>query len=362
MITVGDVFDCIDRFAPFDRAADFDNPGLLAGERDQEARGVLVSLDMTDAALDEARERGANLLVTHHPIIFHPLKKLSGKGLLCRMVREEMAVICAHTNLDVAPEGVSKAIVDALALREVVPLEVTYQEHYHKIVVFVPREQEGAVYDAMTAAGAGTLGGYSGCAFVGEGTGCFLPGEGSHPAVGRPGCHQEVAEVRLEMICPRRLTKQVVKAMLEAHPYELPAYDIFEDKGIAQVGGFGGIGSLIHPMSGHQLASYVKGRLGCGGVRYYAGPGTVSRVAFCGGSGGNYVELAAAKGAQALVTGDVKHDQFLLARELGLTLIDAGHFATENPVLPALARVIRAAFPALPVQVARSSVDTVSYL
>ena len=362
MITVGDVFDCIDRFAPFDRAADFDNPGLLAGERDTQVKGVLVSLDMTHATLDEARDRGANLIVTHHPIIFHPLKKLSGKGLLCRMVREEVAVICAHTNLDVAPQGVNAAIVEALSLKEVSPLDVTYREDYHKIVVFVPREKEGAVYDAMTAAGAGTLGSYSGCAFVCEGTGCFLPGEEAHPAIGVPGCHQEVAEVRLEMICPRRLTKGVVKAMLEAHPYEMPAYDVFEDKGVAQVGGFGGIGSLIHPMNGHQLASYVKGRLGCGGVRYYAAPQPVSRVAFCGGSGGSYVELAAAKGAQALVTGDVKHDQFLLARELGITLIDAGHFATENPVLPLLTGAIREAFPALPVETARTSTDTVSYL
>lgn len=362
MITVGDVFDCIDRFAPFDRAADFDNPGLLAGERETEVKGVLVSLDMTEATLDEARDRGANLIVTHHPIIFHPLKKLSGKGLLCRMIRDGVAVICAHTNLDVAPEGVSAAITQALSLKNVTPLDVTYQENYHKIVVFVPREKEGAVYDAMTAAGAGTLGSYSGCAFVAEGTGCFLPGEGSHPAVGTPGCHQEVAEVRLEMICPRRITKQVVKAMLDAHPYEMPAYDIFEDKGIAQVGGFGGVGSLIHPMNGHQLASYVKGRLGCGGVRYCAAPQPVSRVAFCGGSGGSYVELAAAKGAQALVTGDVKHDQFLLARELGITLIDAGHFATENPVLPILARAIRTQFPTLAVETSRTSTDTVSYL
>ncbi len=362
MTTVKEIYNAIDGFAPFKRAESWDNVGLLVGDPAAEVGGVLLSLDMTSDTLEEAHALGCNLIVTHHPVIFEPLKALTASSLIYRAARRGISVICAHTNLDVAGYGVNFALADVLGLSLTAPLDVTAEEPYNKIIVFVPPQASEAVYEAMTAAGAGSLGRYGGCAFLSRGEGRFLPLEGANPAQGRVGVPEQTEELRLEVIAPEGATAAVVSAMLAAHPYETPAYDVFENKALARRVGLGLVGSLPEKMTPDQLAFWVQKRLGAKGLRYYAAKGPVERVAVCGGSGGSLLAKAIAKGAQALVTGDVKHNVFLEAKQLGVTLIDAGHFATENVVLPLLASQLEAARPGLPVRIARSSVDVLSYL
>ena len=362
MATVKEVYNAIDSFAPFKRAEDWDNVGLLLGDPAAEVSGVLLSLDMTNDTLEEAFALGCNLIVTHHPVIFKPLKALTADSLIYRATRRGISVICAHTNLDVAGYGVNFALADILGLSVTSPLDVLAEEPYNKIAVFVPPQAAEAVYEAMTAAGAGTLGNYAGCAYTSLGEGRFLPLEGANPAIGTVGKPERTEELRLEMIAPEEATPAVVAAMLAAHPYETPAYDVLENKALARRVGLGLVGNLPERMSPDQLAYWVQKRLGAKGLRYFAAKTPVERVAVCGGSGGSLLSKAVAKGAQALITGDVKHDVFLEAKRQGITLIDAGHFATENVVLPLLSRQLLLARPELSVRIARTSVDILSYL
>ena len=356
MTTIGAIYSFLDGFAPIARQMSWDNSGLLVGSPEDEVGRVVLALDATGPVVEEAAQKGAQLILSHHPVIFHPLKKVERGTPVYEAIRLGVGILCAHTNLDLAEGGVNDALAEMLSLQKLQPFEIDSQENYVKIVVFTPEAEAGKVAKAMGDAGAGALDAYSHCSFSAGGVGAFLPLEGASPHIGQVGRLEQVEETRVEMILPRGKIPAVVAAMKATHPYEVPAYDLFEDQAVRETISLGRIGELETAFSPREFAQFVKERLQ-GGVRLVEGNRPVKRVAVCGGSGGDLVELAARLGADALVTGDVKHDQLLTAQSLGLTLVDGGHYATEAPVLTKLQEKLQEAFPGVEFLLAQAGKD-----
>ncbi|MDN5347970.1 MAG: hypothetical protein PWP65_1534 [Clostridia bacterium] len=340
-----EIINLVAEYAPPDLAAQWDNVGLLVGDPSQEVRRVLVSLDVTREVIDEALARGANLIISHHPLIFEPLRFLRfdthpGK-LVQQLISENIALYTAHTNLDHADLGVSYHLGLCLGLQEMQVLAPEFQEKYYKLVVFVPQGHEQKVMEALGRAGAGWIGNYSHCTFRALGTGTFLPLEDSSPFIGQKGKLEEVQEYRLETIVPRVCLQKVIRAMIEAHPYEEVAYDVYPLAGAGKARGPGRIGVLPQPEKLGDFAYRVKEALGTEKVAVTGDwEKDVVRVAVCGGAGAGLWPKALQAGADVLVTGDVKYHEARAVSEAGMALIDAGHYATERVIVPALVKYL----------------------
>ena len=323
------ILDAMERIAPRAMAEDWDNPGLLVGSPAQDVARVLVCLDVSEAVIVRAVKERAELIVSHHPLLFRPIKKLrtdlpQGR-MLAQLVKNDIAVFAAHTNLDSAPDGVNDLLAQKLGLVDVEALSETYCEKYTKLVVFVPETHAEAVRAAIGKAGAGQIGNYSHCSFQVKGTGAFLPLEGARPYLGKAGALETVEEVRLEAILPQKIAPRVVRAMLRAHPYEAAAYDLYPLENVVGATGLGRIGRLPQPQPLEAFCSAVKAALGLPQLRLAAGDRDklVKKVALCGGSGADLAAKAAYRGADVFVTGDVKYHDAQKALESGVALIDA---------------------------------------
>jgi len=325
-------------------AESWDNVGLHLGEPEAEVRKVLICLDPDPAALARAAETGAQVLLSHHPLIFHPLKNITSANstgrILLQAARDRIALICAHTNLDRARNGLNDWLAECLGLQGAAPLQCT-QKDLLKLVVFVPGGYEDEVAAALFAAGAGHIGRYDCCSFQGQGTGTFRPGEGTDPFVGRIGALARAAEIRLETVVPQELLPKAIARMRKAHPYEEPAYDVLRLENRREHQGLGRIGSLESEISLRDFVVKVRQELGSSSLRFVGPPDArVRKVALCGGSGASLIGEAIRQGADVLVTADVKYHEAKSALEAGLCLVDAGHFATERLMVPNLRRVL----------------------
>jgi dinuclear metal center YbgI/SA1388 family protein len=329
-------------------AEPWDAVGLVCGDPAAPVQRVHLAVDPVLAVADEAIASGAQLLVTHHPLFLGGTTSVAAtteKGrVVHRLVSAGVALYVAHTNADVADPGVSDALAAALGLRAVSPLDPRPADPVDKLVTFVPSADVDRVLDALAAAGAGTIGDYTRCAFLGDGVGTFRPESGAHPTVGDIGAVTRVAEVRLEVVVPRRLRHDAVRALVGAHPYEEPAYDVVELAAAPSSRGLGRVGDLDAPLTLTEFTAAVAAALPAtaAGVRAAGDPERmVRRVAVCGGSGGELAATAARAGADVLVTADLKHHSTAEAvADTGVALIDAGHWATEWPWLGDLARVL----------------------
>lgn len=325
----------MDMIAPPSLASSWDNVGLLIGDEEAFVSSLLISLDVNHDVIDEAVESGSNLIITHHPVIFSPIKSLNVKNyrenMIHRIIYNKINVFSAHTNLDASQYGINDFLAKKLGLRDVELLEKSYSEKLYKIAVYVPQGYEDRVRDAMISMGAGSLGNYRGCTFSTEGTGTFMPLEGSAPFIGKKGVMEYVKETRIETIASSDNLDAVVDSMLKAHPYEEVAYDVFSLLKCEKEYGFGRIGYLKSPVSLETLCNVVKQVLHIDSVDV-TGPlhKEIKKVAICSGSGGDFIKRAYDAGCDAYITGDIKYHQACDARDMGLSLIDGGHFATEN--------------------------------
>ncbi len=341
------IMAALERLAPRELAAGWDNVGLLVGSPEQEVASLLVTLDVTPEVAERAAADGVDLIVAHHPLIFKNLSAVRTDTPLGRtlatLLAAGVAVYAAHTNLDTADGGVNDCLAARLALTELRPLAVEGRERLLKLAVFVPEDHVEEVRGAITAAGAGYIGNYSHCTFQTAGTGTFMPLAGTEPFIGEQGRLEYAAEYRLETIMPESAAAAVVDAMLKAHPYEEVAYDLYALNNPGRAYGLGRVGRLAAPEPFAAFVRRLKDVLGVEQVRV-AGPADrqVAKVAVCGGSGAGLLAAAAAAGVDVLVTGDVKYHEALDAAGGGLTLVDAGHFATEFPVVGALAAHLEA--------------------
>jgi len=332
------IMDAMERLAPKYLAESWDNVGLLIGSPAQNIDKILVTLDVTSAVVDQAVRDGVNLIITHHPILFTPVKNIrtdlpQGK-ILESLLAAKIAVYAAHTNLDSATGGVNDILAAKFNLQDVKPLAVSYRDKLYKLVVFVPKTHEQVVSEAIWRAGAGQSERYSHCGFASQGIGSFLPLEGAQPFIGRCGSLEQVEEVRLETIVPEKISRRVIKAMLKAHPYEEVAYDLYELMNDSNGLGLGRIGKLPTSMSLHDFTLQVKNALGIDFVSVSGDQDkAIKKVAVCGGSGASLIHKASFAGADVLVTGDVKYHEGQEALAAGIGIVNAGHFATEQPVV-----------------------------
>lgn len=338
-----DIIGALNRLCPMNLAEDWDNVGLQVGEPGAEINKILICLDAEEDAVAEAERCSADLIISHHPLIFRGLKRLTPNDMtgrvLFRAIKNNIAIASVHTNLDRASDGLNDWLATRLGLQDLQPIErLKGGGHFHKIIVYVPVGHEAEVMDALFAGGAGHIGAYDRCSFRTMGTGSFRGASDTQPFIGAAGEYEETEEVRLETIVPTAGISKALNRMLKAHPYEEVAYDLIPLNNIPQDVGLGRIGSLPQPLSLKKIAEQVKSELDTQALRLVGdSEQKIRKVAVCGGSGMSIYADAVRQGADCLVTGDVKFHEAQRARAEGVALIDAGHFATERLMIPELA-------------------------
>ncbi|MBO8136690.1 MAG: Nif3-like dinuclear metal center hexameric protein [Desulfotomaculum sp.] len=332
------IFSMLEKLAPKYMAEEWDNVGLQVGSPEDEVSKVLLTLDVNESTVLEAEENGVQLIISHHPLLFKGIKSINtctpqGK-IISRLIKNNITVYTAHTNLDNAVGGVNSVLAEKLKLENVEILNVTGNENYYKLVVFVPEGYQDAVRKALSEAGAGWIGNYSDCTFQTTGTGTFRPREGTNPFIGQQGQVEHVKEIRLETIIPAGKISAVIKSMIEAHPYEEVAYDIYPLKNEGPAYGLGRVGTLPNALSLSEFVQHVKSVLNLDVVKV-GGPRdkVIKKAAVCGGSAAELWPKALAKGADVYVSGDIKYHTAQDMAAAGLAFIDAGHYGTEVPVI-----------------------------
>lgn len=337
----------MERFAPLHLAMPGDPVGLQIGRMDKPARKVRLALDASPMVIADACRDGVDLLLTHHALLYRPLAKIdtgTARGAaLALALRHDLAVYSAHTNLDIADGGVNDVLTSLLGLRDTQVLERMHVERLRKLVVFVPKTHHQKVLDAVCQAGAGHIGAYSHCTFNTPGEGTFLPLEGTHPFIGEQGTVEHVQEVRLETIVSENQAESVVRAMLQAHPYEEVAYDLYPLEIMGKASGLGRVGNLMVPRRLEDFAQHCRDVLGLSHIRFSGDPEKmVERIAVIGGTGGKWVNKAIERGAEALLTSDCDHHLMAEAWQDGLAIVDATHASLERPVLKRVQEVLAA--------------------
>ena len=333
MTSINHIIQELEAWAPPSLQESYDNAGLITGDGRSMCSGVLISLDCTEAVIDEAVERGCNLVVAHHPPIFKGLKRLTGRTYVERTIIKALkmgvAIYAIHTNLDNVNTGVNKKIADRLGLQNLSILDPK-REVLQSLTFFVPKENTQEVLNALYQVGAGQVGNYDHCSFRSEGTGTFRPNEEANPAIGERGEDEEVGENRVEVIFPAYLAAKVMQALRRAHPYEEVAYFMHRLENTHQEYGAGMVGSLAEPMQPLEFLKMVKEKMEAGCVRYTALPDkAVERIAICGGAGSFLLPKAIAAGADVFITADFKYHEFFDAEER-IVIADIGHYESES--------------------------------
>lgn len=359
---IADLTAALEAFAPPSLAAEWDNVGLLLGDAAGPVERVMTCLTVTPESAAEAIEERAQLIVSHHPILFRPTKKLTAATsegrMLLELARASSAVYSPHTAFDNCAGGINDLLAAKLGLVGIGPLRKTESAPRCKIVVFVPDKDLPRVSDALFAAGAGRIGQYRECSYRLAGTGTFFGTEAANPTVGEKGRREEVAEWRLEVVCPRSGVQDAIAAMRSAHSYEEPAYDIYPLHVEKSGPGEGRIGSLPAPEPLGEFARRVKQALTANAVQTVgAKERSVQRVAVACGAAGEFLADAIAARADVFLTGEMRFHDCLAAQASGIALILPGHHATERPGVEALAEWLRRQFPALHVWASRRERD-----
>ncbi|KUG04743.1 hypothetical protein ASZ90_017882 [hydrocarbon metagenome] len=344
---VKDVVNMIEGYFPLHLAESWDNPGLQIGSCNRPVERVLISLDLDLEILEKALLERADLIITHHPLFFKPMKSINfdmPEGALIKgLIRSDISVYSAHTNLDAGELGLSQVLAERLELQEITPLDNYKREDLLKIVAFVPLPQEEAVRSAMSKAGAGHIGKYSDCSFSTRGQGTFLPGEDTRPFIGEKGRLEEVEEFRLEMVLYKKDLQNVVEALKKAHPYEEAAYDIYHLENEYKLFSMGRKGRLKAPLKLKDLAGLVKQVLQLDGIKVAGDMDTeIKNAAVVSGAGTSLIASVLKQNIDVLVTGDVKYHEAKEAASMGLSVIDAGHQGTEQIVSSHLCNLLSA--------------------
>ncbi len=361
---IAEIIHFLETIAPPSLQESYDNAGLITGSASWECTGIIVSLDATEEVIQEAKAKGANLVIAHHPIVFGGLKKITGKTYVERTVinsiKHDIAIYAIHTNLDNVMEGVNGKMAEKLGLincKILKPKSSTLK----KLYTFVPIAQAEAIRSAIFEAGGGNIGNYSECSFNAAGTGTFNGGEGTNPFVGEPGKRHEEAELKIEVIFPAWLEEQIISSLLQAHPYEEVAYDIVSLDNQLQSVGSGMIGELPNQISEAEFLQLLQKQFGLEVIRHTSFlQKQIKKVALCGGAGSFLTKTAIAAGADVYVTGDVKYHEFFDA-DGRLLLADIGHWESEQFTIDLLADHLSRKFPTFAVLKTGVKTNPVAY-
>jgi dinuclear metal center YbgI/SA1388 family protein len=362
MTTVADVMQELEQIAPLALAEDWDNVGLLLGDPAATIGSVVCCLTVTPEVVDETVETAAEMIVSHHPILFRPVQRLTtatAEGrMILRLMRAGVAVYSPHSAFDNTEDGINALLARRLGLTDVVSLRPAEASRSCKIVVFVPDSDLSRVSDALFTAGAGKIGQYRECSFRLAGTGTFFATDATNPTVGQKGRREDVQEWRLEAVCPEAEVDRVIAAMRKSHSYEEPAYDVYPLRSTASRIGGGRMGTLSGPTTAGELAEFIKGLLKAATVQIVGGPSRpVQRVAIACGAAGEFIGDAVQAQADVLLTGEVRFHECLAAEGQGLGLILPGHYATERCGVEDLAARLERRFPELTVWASKSERD-----
>lgn len=361
---IKEITDYLESLAPLSSQESYDNCGLLVGDASAEVTNALLTLDCTEAIVEEAERKGCNLIIAHHPIVFKGLKKLNGKNYVERTIlsaiRKNIAIYAIHTNLDNYRFGVNHEIAERIGLTNVRILQPK-TEVLSKLAVYCPTTHVNKVAQALFEAGAGRIGNYSECSFEVEGTGAFKPEEGSNPVIGQQGTREQLAETKLEVLCSNHHLNAIVSAMLSAHPYEEVAYDLVPLNNLNSYEGSGMIGSLAQPMPSTDFLQLLKDRFHTGCIRHTAlVRDNIQTVAFCGGSGSFLLPQAIRQKADIYITGDFKYHEFFDA-ENHLIIADIGHYESEQFTPNLLNRILKKKFINFAPHLSEVSTNPINY-
>jgi len=313
---------------------DFDNCGVQCGDKEREITGIVVCFDLSEAMIDEAIAKGANMVISHHPIIYkNSIKRIEptdrvGK-ILCKALENKILLYSMHTNIDSGKEGGNVLFAQKLGLQKLSVLSPK-ENQFYKLVVFVPSENSILLKEALFKAGCGNISNYSHCSYSCEGLGSFKPLAGSNPHIGQHNRIERVEEERIEMVFPKIKKRQIIESLYQNHPYEEPAFDIIALENLNREIGLGRIGELPKPMLAKDFIQFVKEKLKLESVRFSGDLNAeIKKVAVCGGGGASFASDALSAGADAYITGDLKYHDFFIP-ENKMLLIDIGHFEGEH--------------------------------
>jgi len=362
---IKDILTEIEMFAPLAYQEHYDNCGVQVGDVLSDATGALLTLDVTEAVIEEAIDKECNLIIAHHPLIFSGLKRITGKNFversLVKAIRNNITIYAAHTNLDNVQAGVNRKIAEKLGLTGTKILAPSGNNLF-KLYTYVPEKYAGDLLNALFAAGAGHIGMYSECSFTTSGTGSFRASETANPVIGMAGGARElVQEVKIEVLVPEHLRKQVIGALKAHHPYEEVAYELLRTENENQTIGSGMTGSYEAPMATGEFFKLVKERLHATCIRHtHICHDTISKVALCGGSGSFLLEKAIAAGADIFLTADFKYHQFFDA-EGKIIVADIGHYETEQFTIEIFSEIIKKKFPNFALHLSKTNTNPLNY-
>jgi len=362
MLPISAVLEHMEQFAPLRLAAEWDNVGLLLGDRNVEVQRVMTCLTVTHESAAEAAERGAQLIISHHPILFRPVQRLTSDTpegrVVSTLMRSGIAVYSSHTAFDNTKGGINDLLAERLGLVEVTALRRSEDAGRCKVVVFVPEADLTRVTDAMFGAGAGHIGQYSQCSFRVAGSGTFFGSDTANPTIGMKGRREEVAEWRLEVVCPEAGVEDIVSAMRKAHSYEEPAFDVYPLRPSGGSHGEGRLGRLPRPTSLREFAATVKNALKANCVQTVGMPDRrLERVAIVCGAGSDFVKDAVRAKADVFLTGEARFHDCLAGQAEGLAMVLPGHYATERCGVEMLAEHLQAKWPALQIWASQRECD-----
>jgi dinuclear metal center YbgI/SA1388 family protein len=364
MAKLSEITRFFETLAPLSLQESYDNAGLLTGDSSAEITSVLVTLDVTEEVIEEAIAKKAQLVVAHHPIIFSGLKKITGKNYvertIIKAIKNDIAIYAAHTNLDSVTGGVNSKICQKLGLENCTVLQPVAGQ-LKKLVTFIPEAHTDKVREALFAAGAGNIGNYDSCGFIADGTGSFRGNEKSNPFVGEKGELHLEKENRFETIFPAYLQGKVIQALLNSHPYEEVAYDIYTLDNQFDKTGMGMVGTLAEPVAEKDFLTQLKETFNTGVIKHTAlKGGKVKKVAVCGGSGSFLLKRAIAAGADFFVSGDFKYHEFFDA-ENKIVVADVGHFESEQFTKELFYELLTKKFPKFAVHLSEANTNPVFY-
>lgn len=348
-ISLKEMVRALEDFAPSYLAESWDNVGVMVGSMYQKIHKVLCALDLNEAVLQEAIEQKVDCIVTHHPFLFKPIKKLNlddvqGK-IISQLIEHHISVYSMHTNYDIAWGGINDLLARELGLENVNFIEKTYEEPYYKCIIYVPITHYEVVRQTVVTHMTSQIGNYKGCTYTtGEGEGTFIPLEGSMPYIGEKGTLEKVKECQVSFMGTKQEIKSILDAVQNVHPYEEIAVDQFMLTNMCKEYGIGRYGKLKEPIPLDQWIQVLKAYFNIEHVRVTdtSNP-VIQSVAICSGAGSDYLAQAA-QVADVYVTGDMKFHEGQVARKLGVIVIDVGHYASEQIALRPIGDYIKQRF------------------